>query len=54
MGGTGRAAGLTPVSDSAVQAWSRLASNTSQGLHGSLLRNIKVLWAVLKFEVALR
>ncbi|XP_040847556.1 uncharacterized aarF domain-containing protein kinase 5 [Ochotona curzoniae] len=42
------------MAKSAVQAWSRLASNTSQGLHGSLLRNIKVLWAVLKFEVALR
>ncbi|XP_058515409.1 uncharacterized aarF domain-containing protein kinase 5 [Ochotona princeps] len=42
------------MAKSAVRAWSRLASNTSQGLHSSLLRNIKVLWAVLKFEVALR
>ncbi|XP_078208962.1 putative aarF domain-containing protein kinase 5 isoform X13 [Callithrix jacchus] len=39
----------------AVQGWSRLAGAAYQGVYGtSLLRHAKVVWEMLKFEVALR
>ncbi|XP_023364115.1 uncharacterized aarF domain-containing protein kinase 5 isoform X2 [Otolemur garnettii] len=39
----------------AVRGWSRLVGAAYQGIYGtSLLRHIKVIWEVLKFEVALR
>ncbi|XP_008068174.1 uncharacterized aarF domain-containing protein kinase 5 [Carlito syrichta] len=39
----------------AVRGWSRLVGATYQGVYGvSLLRHIKVVWEMLKFEVALR
>nr|XP_055143627.1 uncharacterized aarF domain-containing protein kinase 5 isoform X3 [Symphalangus syndactylus] len=39
----------------AVRGWSRLAGATYRGVYGtSLLRHAKVVWEMLKFEVALR
>ncbi|XP_012503604.1 PREDICTED: uncharacterized aarF domain-containing protein kinase 5 isoform X2 [Propithecus coquereli] len=39
----------------AVRGWSRLVGAAYQGIYGiSLLRHIKVIWEMLKFEVALR
>ncbi|XP_077022615.1 putative aarF domain-containing protein kinase 5 isoform X2 [Tamandua tetradactyla] len=43
------------MAKSAVKAWSRLEGATYRGIYGfSLLRQIKVFWEMLKFEVALR
>ncbi|XP_037658573.1 uncharacterized aarF domain-containing protein kinase 5 isoform X2 [Choloepus didactylus] len=43
------------MAKSAVRAWGRLAGATYRGIYGSsLLRQVKVFWEMLKFEVALR
>ncbi|KAM9626830.1 putative aarF domain-containing protein kinase 5 [Trichechus inunguis] len=43
------------MAKSAVKGWSRLGGGTYQGIYRfSLLRQIKVVWELLKFEVALR
>ncbi|XP_033616711.1 uncharacterized aarF domain-containing protein kinase 5 isoform X2 [Fukomys damarensis] len=43
------------MAKSAVRGWSRLASAMYQGIYGSsLLRHARVIWEMLKFEVALR
>ncbi|XP_006830843.1 PREDICTED: uncharacterized aarF domain-containing protein kinase 5 [Chrysochloris asiatica] len=43
------------MAKSAVKGWSRLVGATYQGIYRfSLLRHIKVVWEMLKFEVALR
>lgn len=40
---------------SAVRGWSRLAGAAYQSVYGaSVLRHIKVIWEMFKFEVALR
>lgn len=39
----------------AVRGWSRLVGAAYRGVYGtSLLRHAKVVWEMLKFEVALR
>ncbi|XP_058132174.1 uncharacterized aarF domain-containing protein kinase 5 isoform X1 [Dasypus novemcinctus] len=43
------------MAKSAVRAWSRLAGAVYRGVYGtSFLRKVKVVWEMLKFEVALR
>ncbi|XP_004400826.1 PREDICTED: uncharacterized aarF domain-containing protein kinase 5 [Odobenus rosmarus divergens] len=43
------------MAKSAVRGWSRLADAAYQSLYGaSLLRHIRVIWEMFKFEVALR
>ncbi|XP_008569915.1 PREDICTED: uncharacterized aarF domain-containing protein kinase 5 isoform X2 [Galeopterus variegatus] len=43
------------MAKSAVKGWSRLVGAAYQGIYGiSLLRHIKVIWEMVKFEVALR
>ncbi|XP_045876735.1 uncharacterized aarF domain-containing protein kinase 5 isoform X3 [Meles meles] len=43
------------MAKSAVRGWSRLAGAAYQSVYGaSILRHVKVIWEVFKFEVALR
>ncbi|KAI5756980.1 ADCK5 [Gulo gulo luscus] len=43
------------MAKSAVRGWSRLAGGAYQSIYGaSVLRHIKVMWEMFKFEVALR
>lgn len=43
------------VSGSAVKGWSRLTGSAHTSVYGtSLLRHIRVIWEMFKFEVALR